>query len=47
MMKNILEIAADRLTVGLRSALVTVMRTNGSAPRKTGTKMISIREGTK
>jgi xanthine dehydrogenase accessory factor len=45
-MKNLFEIVADTVKDGQGVALVIVIRTHGSAPRKTGTKMLIHVDGT-
>ncbi len=45
-MKSVYEVAAANLRTGRSSALVTVIRTQGSSPRKPGTKMIVDVDGT-
>jgi xanthine dehydrogenase accessory factor len=45
-MKNLFETVADTVRAGERSALVIVIRTVGSVPRKVGTKMLIQVDGT-
>jgi xanthine dehydrogenase accessory factor len=45
-MKNLFETVADTVRAGERSALVIVIRTVGSVPRKVGTKMLIRVDGT-
>ena len=45
-MKSVLEVAADRAKAGRRAAVVIVIRTKGSTPRKVGTKMLVDVDGT-
>ncbi len=45
-MENLFEIVAERVRAGQVTALVIIIRTQGSAPRKTGTKMLIHPDGT-
>lgn len=45
-MKNFFEIVADTARAGQVAALVVIIRTRGSVPRKTGTKMLIHPDGT-
>jgi len=44
-MEDFFETIADLKKFGDSAALVIIVRTEGSAPRKTGTKMIILKDG--
>jgi xanthine dehydrogenase accessory factor len=42
---HMMELAEERVNAGERVALVTIVRTRGSTPRKVGTKMLVFEDG--